>query len=95
MLNIVTQFSLAVESVYLLYLVESFVSPSDTEKVGSHSHSAQLAWRKTGETRKKECLLLENNEMSVCISAVHLPTSDEFWISSLTCFPLTGWFMEG
>ena len=43
MLNIVTQFSLAVESVYLLYLVESFVSPSDTEKVGSHSHSAQLA----------------------------------------------------
>ena len=43
MLNIITRFSLAVESVYLLYLVEPFVSPSDTEKVGSHSHSAQLA----------------------------------------------------
>lgn len=27
---------------------------------------------------RKKCLLLENNEMSVCISAMHLPTSDEF-----------------
>ena len=43
MLNVITRFSLAAESVYLLYLVESFVSTSDTENLGSHSHSAQLA----------------------------------------------------
>lgn len=78
MLNVITWFSLAVKSVYLLYLVESLVSPSDTENVGSHLTQPSLPDIKQEKQGRKKCLLLENNEMSVCISAMHLPTSDEF-----------------